>query len=54
MVIKIRIQIYGFLKSDQSNVEIINEEIIIKPPIVGVPDFERCDLGPSTLIDCEN
>jgi phospho-N-acetylmuramoyl-pentapeptide-transferase len=20
----------------------------------GVPDFERCDLGPSPLIDCEN
>jgi len=54
IVIKIRIQIYGFLKSDQSNVEIINEEMIIKPPIVGVPDFERCDLGPSPLIDCEN
>ena len=45
---------YGFLKSDQSNVETINEEIIIKPPIVGVPDFTWCDSGPSLLIDCEN
>ena len=53
-VIKSKIHIYGFLKSDQSNVEIINEEIIINPPMVGVPDFARCDSGPSPLIDCEN
>ena len=53
-VINIRIHMYGLLKSDQSNVEIINEKIIIKPPMVGVPVFARCDSGPSPLMDCEN
>tara|TARA_B100000963_G_scaffold237168_1_gene207346 strand:- start:141 stop:308 length:168 start_codon:yes stop_codon:yes gene_type:complete len=51
IVMKIRIQIYGLLKSDHNNVEIITEKIIIKPPIVGVPDFKRCDSGPSPLMD---
>jgi len=31
--------------------ENITEIIIKTPPMVGVPDFEKCDSGPSSLID---
>ena len=53
-VTKISIQIYGFFKSAQNKVEINSENIIINPPIVGVPAFARWDWGPSSRIDCEN
>ena len=33
---------------------ITNEDNINKPPIVGVPVFLRCDLGPSSLTYCSN
>ena len=50
-VTKISIQIYGFFKSAQNKVEINSENIIINPPIVGVPAFARWDWGPSSRID---
>src|SRR5699024_5480902 len=33
---------------------IITLKTIITPPIVGVPDFFKCDLGPSSRILCPN
>ena len=46
--------IYLFPKSAQRSVDITNEDNINKPPIVGVPVFFRCDLGPSSLTYCSN
>ena len=47
-------QIYLLPRSAQSKVEITKEDRIIKPPIVGVPPFLRCDFGPSFLTNCSN
>ena len=39
-----------FERSAQINVLIVIETNISKPPMVGVPCFDECDSGPSSLI----
>ena len=44
------LRIYGLLKSLHIRVLTVIDNNIIKPPIVGVPDFDECVDGPSDLI----
>ena len=44
------LRIYGLLKSLHINVLTVIDNNMIKPPIVGVPDFNECVSGPSDLI----
>ena len=50
IVAQSKIQIKGLLKSLQSRFEIKRLIMIRMPPMVGVPDFDKCVFGPSSLI----